>query len=81
MPTVLRESPYRSCFVSLDRDEPAHIHVRRDNMVAKLWLDPLAVERTGGFGAAELNRIAQLVRDHQNHLLEQWHGFFAEEQD
>ncbi|MCX7012591.1 MAG: DUF2442 domain-containing protein [Candidatus Sumerlaeota bacterium] len=39
MPTVLREGPYRFFFVSLDRDEPPHVHVRRENMVAKLAID------------------------------------------
>ena len=79
MPTVLREGPYRFFFVSLDREEPAHIHIRRENMVAKFWLDPMALERAGGFRASELNRIAQLVQEHREHFLEQWHGFFAEE--
>ena len=79
MPTILREGPYRFFFVSLDREEPAHIHVRRENMVAKFWLEPMVLERTGGFRASELNRIAQLVRDHRDYFLEQWHGFFADE--
>jgi hypothetical protein len=25
--------------------EPPHIHVRRENMVAKVWLEPIALER------------------------------------
>jgi hypothetical protein len=40
--------------------------VRRDNMVAKPWLDPIALERAGGFERAELSR------------LERWHEFFAD---
>ena len=79
MPTVLKGGPYRFLFVSLDREEPAHIHVRRENMVAKIWLDPVAVERTGGFRAFELNRIVEVVREHQDYFLGQWHGFFANE--
>jgi hypothetical protein len=42
---------YRFFFVSLDRSEPPHIHVRRENKVAKFWLDPVALERAGGFTA------------------------------
>ena len=38
LPTVLRVNAYRFFFVSLDRDEPPHIHVRRENMVAKFWI-------------------------------------------
>jgi len=43
MPTVLRTGPYRFFFVSLDRGEPPHIHVRRESMVAKFWLDPISL--------------------------------------
>lgn len=76
MPTVLRIGPYRFFFVSLDRDEPPHIHVRRENKVAKFWLDPLALQRTGGYGPTELNTIAALVQEHRNEFLERWHEFF-----
>ncbi len=77
MPTVLRTGPYRLFFVSLDRSEPPHIHVRRENMVAKFWLDPIALERTGGFSRAELNTIGKLVQEHRETLLEKWYGFFG----
>jgi hypothetical protein len=49
MPTVLRVGPYRFFFVSLDRGEPPHIHVWRESMVAKFWLDPIALQQAGGF--------------------------------
>jgi hypothetical protein len=77
MPTVLGVSGYRFFFVSLDRGEPPHIHVRRENMVAKLWLEPVAVERAGGFSRRELIAITRLVRDHRERILESWHEFFG----
>jgi len=42
MPTVKRIGPYRLFFVSSDFYEPPHIHVQREKMVAKFWLDPVA---------------------------------------
>ncbi len=39
MPTVLRNGPYRFFFYAGDRDEPPHIHIERDNNIAKFWLD------------------------------------------
>lgn len=48
MPTVLREGPYRFFFSSLDYGEPPHIHVRRENKVAKFWLDPVTLQKAGG---------------------------------
>ena len=46
-------------------------------MVAKFWLDPMILERTGGFGPAEINRIARLVQEHRTYFLERWNEFFA----
>ncbi len=77
MPSVLRLRGYRFFFVSLDRGEPPHIHVRREAMVAKFWLDPVALERAGGFSRRELNTIAELVQQNAERLLEKWHEFFG----
>ncbi len=78
MPTVLRSGPYRFFFVSLDRDEPPHIHVRRENMVAKFWLDPVVLQQAGGFSRTELNTVARLVHEHRDTLLERWYAFFGD---
>jgi len=78
LPTVLRVRGYRFFFVSLDGTEPAHVHVRRENMVCKFWLEPVALERAGGFGRHELNIIANIVRDHRRELIESWHEFFGD---
>jgi hypothetical protein len=77
MPTVLRTGPYWFFFVSLDYNEPPHIHVRRENKVAKFWLDPVALQKTGRFGRTELNRIARLVIENREYLLEKWYEFFG----
>ena len=77
MPTILEIGPYRFFFVSLDYNEPPHIHVRREKMVAKFWLDPVTLQRVGGFSRTELNKIATLVKENREYLLEKWHGFFG----
>jgi hypothetical protein len=77
MPTVLRLGPYRFFFVSLDFNEPPHVHVKREKMVAKFWLDPVALQLTGGFKRNELTKIAKLVFEKQEFLLEQWNEFFG----
>lgn len=77
MPTALRIGPYRFFFVSLDRGELPHIHVRRENMVAMFWLDPVAVQQTGGFNRREINTIGRLVIEHRETLLEAWYEFFG----
>ena len=57
-------------------DEPPHVHVERENSVAKIWLDPVRLERNIGFRAAELRRIERIVVDNQSRLLEAWHDYF-----
>lgn len=76
MPTVLRNGPYRLFFYAGDRDEPPHVHVERDEREAKFWLDPIRLQHSHGFDAAEINKIEKLMIKHQQHLLESWNEFF-----
>ena len=78
MPTILRQGPYRFYFVSGDRDEPLHVHVRRDRDVAKFWLEPVRLASGGGFSSAELRRIERVIIEHQNEFVEGWHGNFGD---
>jgi len=77
MPTVLHVGPYRFFFVSSDSREPAHVHVRRENMVAKFWLEPVVLERPGGFKSHELDKMGRLVQENRDLLLERWHEHFG----
>ena len=76
MPTVLQEGPYRFFFYSADRHEPRHVHVERDGYRAKFWLDPVRLERSGGFGPAELRDIGRLVTERTALLMEKWDDYF-----
>ena len=77
MPTVLRSGPYRFFFYAGDRDEPEHVHVEREQKVAKFWLEPIRLERSGGFARAELRTIQRIVMEHQSQLMEAWYAYFA----
>jgi len=76
-PTVMRSGPYRLYFFSHEPNEPPHIHVDRESLSAKFWLDPVALARNLGFGARELRDIEALVHDHQAELMEAWHDYFG----
>ena len=76
MPTVLRIGPYRFFFYASDGDEPPHVHVERDDCEAKVWLEPLRLDRNHGFSKKESNRIRDLVEQHRRDLLEKWNEFF-----
>ncbi|TWT41129.1 hypothetical protein RAS1_38220 [Phycisphaerae bacterium RAS1] len=77
MPTVTTLGPYRVFFYSADRAEPAHVHVEREDKVAKLWLDPVRLARSGGFSRKELGRIEMLLRQHEAALIEAWNEYFG----
>jgi hypothetical protein len=76
MPTILRVGPYRLFFYASDRHEPPHVHVERDDNVAKFWLDPVRLQASGGFARAEIRRIEKTVTDHRQYLLEVWNEYF-----
>ena len=77
MPTILRIGPYRFFFYAGDRDEPIHVHVERDENVAKFWLIPIRLQSSGGFARREINRIHQLIMEYQDQLVEGWHEYFG----
>lgn len=78
MPSVLRIGAYRLFFYAGDKGEPEHIHVERDDSVAKFWLSPVRLDRSGGFGRSELLRIQRIVEENQSGLLEAWHDYFQD---
>ena len=75
-PTVLQSRPYRFFFFSSDRNEPTHVHVKRDIKLAKFWLAPVRMAYTYGFNQVELNRIAALVLENEAALSKAWHDYF-----
>jgi hypothetical protein len=76
MPTVLRTGPYRFFFYAGDREEPPHVHIERDDKIAKFWLDPIRLERSGGFSRQEINRLVRLIGEYQQRLLQRWSEYF-----
>jgi hypothetical protein len=79
MPTVSDiPGPYRFFFYSFDYHEPPHVHVRRERMVCKFWLIPVALSVNHGFSARELNRIRAIILDNLNRILEAWHDHCGE---
>ncbi len=53
-----------------DRDEPQHVHVEWGDSIARLWLDPIRLQGSGGFSRVEIGRIEPLVSDHRFELME-----------
>jgi hypothetical protein len=76
MPTVLRIGPCRFFFYAGDTDEPPHVHVERDNHLAKFWFAPVVMQRSGGFSRNDINRIRVLVEENREMLARSWNEYF-----
>ncbi len=77
MPTVLRVGAY-GFFYSGDGGEPPHIHVERDDGMAKFWLNPVRLQNSSGLKSSELRDIQLLVEENREVLLEEWNEYFGQ---
>ena len=77
MPAVLRIGAYRLYFYSGDQGEPKHVHVERDESIAKFWLEPLRLQKSGGFSRMEIRRIERTIQEHHSTIVEAWNEYFG----
>jgi hypothetical protein len=80
VPTVFRHDGFRVFFYSNEGDprEPVHVHVRRDDCEAKVWVDPaIAVAESYGFNAATLGKIIELIELRREQIEKAWHEHFG----
>lgn len=77
MPTIFRDGPYRFFFYSGDREEPIHVHIERDDKIAKVWLDPIRLQSSGGFSRVEISNILKVIEHRQETMMEAWNDFFS----
>lgn len=74
MPTVRDiPGPYLFFFYSFDCNEPAHIHIKRENRTCKFWLESVMLAGNDGFVAHELGVIRKLVAARRDQLMRAWH--------
>jgi hypothetical protein len=77
VPNIDRIGPYRFFFYSNERDEPAHVHIRRERALAKFWLDEVSLADSKRFAARELRELERLVMKHRTQFLESWNEHFG----
>lgn len=76
MPTIFSNGPYRFFFYAGDRDEPIHVHVERDDSIAKFWIEPIRLQRSSGFRSTDLRRIRRIIEEKQDDIVEFWNEYF-----
>ena len=79
MPTLLLIEGFRFYFHSREGNEPPHVHVRKGDANAKLWLQPISLAFSEGYNPAELRRIRELTFEHQVFFVERWHEYFGDQ--
>ena len=72
---------YKFQFYSGDRGEPPHIHVVKAEKRAKIWLNSLRIEWSRHFSPGEINRILNILEEHQQELVEWYNEFFTRDQN
>ncbi|MBI4825296.1 MAG: DUF4160 domain-containing protein [Nitrospirae bacterium] len=79
MPSVKNiPGPYRFFFYSFDCNEQMHVHVQRENMSCKFWLEPVVLTRNQGFAPKELNKIREIIKNKKNKIMEAWYEHCGE---
>jgi hypothetical protein len=79
MPVILRWNGYKFFFFSNEGDplEPAHVHVRKAEALAKFWLKPKVGLAEGfGFSGKELRQLESVVLENQELFIGKWNEFF-----
>jgi hypothetical protein len=78
MPTVLLINGFRFYFFSNEGNEPCHIHVKKGDGKAKVWLQPsVEFEYTYGFTASEMREIDTIIEDNLATLISKWNEYFS----
>ena len=54
-----------------------HIHILSSNGEAKYWLEPeIALAKSFGYSNKQLSKVEQLIRRHQDELINAWQQHF-----
>jgi hypothetical protein len=63
-------------FYSGDRTEPMHVHVERGAGTAKVWIEPVRLAHSRGFGRTEINAILRHIHRNRQLIVREWDEFF-----
>ena len=79
MPSVFQERGFRFFFYSNEGSprEPVHIHVEKDGVEAKFWLNPVVqVAYNDGYDARTLRELRGVVQTNRTLIERIWNEFF-----
>jgi hypothetical protein len=79
MPVVFRERGFKFFFYSNEGSprEPLHIHVEKDNVEAKFWLNPVvSLAYNDGYDARALRELQSMVEANRHRIVRAWNEHF-----
>jgi hypothetical protein len=80
MPTVFRERGFRFFFYSNEGSprEQEHVHVEKDGLEAKFWLEPeIQVAYNDGYDSRTLRKLLEIVVANRDRIMRAWDEFFG----
>ena len=72
MPTLWEEAGFVFRFRMGDCEERPHVHVTGNGGGAKIWLQPVAIEKSRGYADRQIGRILRIAREHEREWLAEW---------
>jgi len=75
-PTIFRAGPYRFYFFSREEPRP-HVHVQSPEGEVKFWLDPIELAKNYKLKERELQRIRELILEHEHEIRDAWNRHFG----
>ena len=77
MPTILRIKKYRLFFFSNEGNESPHIHIESGENYAKFWLKDVALAKSIGYNAKEINEIRAIILENIGIIKDKWNEYFS----
>lgn len=80
MPVVFRDKGYSFFFYSDEGCplEPCHIHVRKDGLEAKFWINPtVRVARATNIPSHEITKIRKVIENKKKLIEKSWNEHFS----
>jgi hypothetical protein len=50
-----------------------HVHVQREHMICKFWMEPVVLTSNHGFASKELNTVREIIIINRNKITEAWY--------
>jgi hypothetical protein len=79
MPVVFRHNGFRFLFYANEGDprEPVHIHVVKDGIDAKFWLNPVRLAYNDGYDAKTQRDLLEIIEANASLIEDAWNEFFS----